>query len=186
MQKYPHLPPCKQLVAYETGFMALTAGRQVFTWGDERYGACLGRDPSEGSPAEEPGLVHALQDLPTGPITKVAAGGFVLAALTEGNDLYVWGGHPGRKTLPADLSDEPAPVDIGDQDIADVAVGESHILILTVSGRVFVIGTNSNGQLGSSEGSVESWTHVGLNLPVGAKAVQVVAGPRNSFIVIER
>lgn len=186
VQKYDHLPPCQQLVAYETGFIALTSGRHVYTWGDERYTACLGREPSEISPAHEPGLVDALQHLPTGPIIKVAAGGYVLAALTAGHDLYIWGGHPGRKTLSLDLSDEPTPLDIGDQDIADVAVGESHILVLTVSGRLLVLGTNSNGQLGSSEGPMESWTHVDLGLPVGAKVVQVATGPRNSFIVVER
>lgn len=36
-----------QLVAYETGFAALTSTGQVWTWGDERYTACLGRESSD-------------------------------------------------------------------------------------------------------------------------------------------
>jgi hypothetical protein len=40
--------PVIQLLAYETGFVALTPDGQVFTWGDERYAACLGRDPTVG------------------------------------------------------------------------------------------------------------------------------------------
>lgn len=165
--------------------MALTSEGDVYTWGDERYGACLGRDPSASSPADKPSLVVALQDLPTGSITKVAAGGYTLAALTKGYDVYVWGGHPGRKNVLADLSDEPTPVDCGPEDVADIAVGESHILVATISGRVFAVGANSNGQLGSLEESVESWTRIELHLPEWARAVQLAAGPRNSLIVVE-
>lgn len=166
--------------------MSLTLEGDVYTWGDERYGACLGREPSKDSPADEPGMVIALHDLPTGPIVKIAAGGYALAALTKGNDLYLWGGHPGRKTVPTDLSDEPAPVDIGDDDIADVAVGESHILIFTISGRLLAVGENTNGQLGSLGESVESWTLINLDLPVGSRIAHVVAGPRNSFVLVKR
>ena len=36
-----------QLVAYETGFAALTARGDVVTWGDERYAACLGREVTD-------------------------------------------------------------------------------------------------------------------------------------------
>ncbi|KAG6360094.1 hypothetical protein INS49_011150 [Diaporthe citri] len=138
-QNFPQLPPCQQLVAYEAGFAALMRTGEVYTLGDERYSACLGREVSPASPADEPGLVIALQDLPTGAISKIAAGGYMLAALTTGNDLYIWGGHPGRKTVPSDTTDEPTPVDIEGNDIADVAVGETHIIVLTTNGDVLVI-----------------------------------------------
>lgn len=178
------LPSCTQVVAYDTGFAALTSAGDVYTWGDERYGACLGRDISEASPAEKPGLVTALKDLPTGPISKLAAGGYMLAALTAGNDLYLWGGHPGRKTVPTDISEDPTPVVIDEQDVADVALGEAHIIVLTTGGKVYVIGQNSNGQLGLSLESTDSWMRVDLNLSKGKRAVGVAAGPRNSFIII--
>lgn len=179
------LPRCTQVVANDTGFAALTPTGDVYTWGDERYGACLGREISDELPAKKPGLVTALQDLPTGPIWKIAAGGYTLAALTTGNDLYLWGGHPGRKTVPADVSDEPVPVVIEDQDIADVAVGEAHLVVLTTEGTIFVIGHNRNGQLGLPIESTDSWKQVDLDLKHGRRAVGVATGPRNSFIIIE-
>lgn len=173
-------------MAYETGFAALTRTGDVYTLGDERYSACLGRETSPASPADEPGLVTALKDLPTGPISKIAAGGYVLAAVTTGNDLYIWGGHPGRKTVPADISDDPTPVDIEENDIADVAVGESHIIVLTTHGDVFVIGENGNGQLGLLSKLEESWHRVPLDLKDGRRVVGVQAGIRNSFLLVHK
>lgn len=185
-EDFPKLPPCQQLVAYETGFAALTNTGDVYTLGDERYSACLGREVSPASPADEPGLLTALQDLPTGPISKIAAGGYMLAALTTGNDLYIWGGHPGRKTVPADLSDEPTPVDIEEHDIADVAIGETHIIVLTTKGDVFVVGENGNGQLGLPSKSEESWARVPLVFKDGRRVVGVHAGARNSFLLVRK
>ncbi|CAN8103595.1 unnamed protein product [Discula destructiva] len=184
-QTFPDLPACAQVIAYETGFAALTSRGSVYTWGDERYGACLGREISEDDPAGKPGLVTALQDLPTGPIAKIAAGGYMLAALTTGNDLYLWGGHPGRKTVPVDVMDEPAPVVIEELDIADIAIGEAHLIALTTDGKVFVIGDNGNGQLGLPIESTDSWKQVDLNLQEDRQAIGVAAGPRNSFITIK-
>ena len=185
-QTFPRLPPCQQLVAYETGFAALTQTGDVYTWGDERYSACLGREVLPYSPADEPSIVTALQDLPTGPISKIDAGGYVLAALTTGNDLYIWGGHPGRKAVPADITDEPTPVDIEENDIVDVAVGETHIIALTTNGDVFVIGENGNGQLGLPSKSEESWRRVLLDLEDGLRVVEVQAGARNSFLLVHK
>lgn len=185
-QTFPQIPPCKQVVAYETGFAALTHTGQVYTLGDERYSACLGREASPANPADEPGLVTALQDLPTGPIAKIGAGGYILAALTTGNDLYLWGGHPGRKTVPADITDEPTPIDIEEKDIVDVAVGETHIIVLTTEGDVFVVGENGNGQLGLPSKSGESWSRVELGLKDGRGVVGVQAGARNSFLLVHK
>lgn len=173
-------------MAYETGFAALTRTGDVYTLGDERYSACLGREVSPLSPADEPGIVTALQELPTGPISKIAAGGYMLAALTTGNDLYIWGGHPGRKTVPADITDEPTPVDIEENDIADVAIGETHIIVLTTNGDVFVIGENGNGQLGLPNKSEDSWARVPLDLKDGRRVVGVQAGARSSFLLVHR
>lgn len=186
-QTFSDLPPSSQLVAYATGFATLTTTGAVYTWGDERYGACLGREMSaDASPAETPGLVTALQDLPTGPIAKIAAGGYVLAALTTGDDLYVWGGHPGRKAVLADLTEEPAPVVVGDElDVADMAAGDGHLIVLTTDGKVFVVGDNGNGQLGLPVELADSWRPVELNLAEGRKVVGVAAGPRNSFIIVK-
>ncbi|KAH6848306.1 regulator of chromosome condensation 1/beta-lactamase-inhibitor protein II [Chaetomium sp. MPI-CAGE-AT-0009] len=221
---FPGFPNITQLVAYETGFAALSSTGHAWTWGDERYTACLGREPSASryvptyighlthaalhspnpnhplptstnlkqntgtSPADRPGLVTDLDDLPTGPITKLAAGGYVLAALTAGNDLYCWG-HAGRSQVLDDLSDTPSPVVIDDKDIADVAVGEAHMLVLTTDGEVYVVGNNTNGQLGlPGIASTREWTRIDLAsvLGVGESVTGVAAGPRNSFLIVRR
>lgn len=113
----------------------------------------------------------------------------MLAALTAGNDLYCWG-HAGRAPRAlADallLSDTPSPVVVNDDDsdVLDVAVGGGHMLALTSQGCVFVLGKNSNGQLGlgpGGGGSVSSWTRVNLGSVV---VTGVAAGPRNSFLVV--
>jgi len=122
----------------------------VWTWGDIRYQACLGRDiRSNGSSncAAQPGLVTDLQSLPTGPITKIASGGFVTAALTAGHDLYLWGIDEFSH-----LDGQPTPLDIRDLDILDVGVGDSHVIILTSDRRVLVIGKGENGA-GDGRGS---------------------------------
>ncbi|KAK3387207.1 regulator of chromosome condensation 1/beta-lactamase-inhibitor protein II [Podospora didyma] len=145
-----------QVVAYDTGFAALSSTGQVYTWGDERFAICLGRDTDDDNPAHRPALVEDLQDLPTGRIVKIAAAGYILAALTAGNDLYCWG-HPGRSSPTLNgLTDRPSPIDIDDNDIADVGVGESHLIALTSGGQVYVVGDNTNGQLVDSTNS--SWT----------------------------
>jgi regulator of chromosome condensation len=139
------------------------------------------------SPANKPRAVAALQDLPTGPVVKLAAGGYVVAALTSGRDLYAWGGHPGRPALLEGLSGQPSPVLVDERDIVDVGVGESHLIALTSEGHVFAIGDNTNGQLGLETRSASSWTRVELALAGGGhKVTGVAAGPRNSFMVVEK
>lgn len=191
-----------QVVAYDVGFAALTSDGQVWTWGDPRFPESLGRDVAE-SPAESPGRVTALDDLPTGPIVKLAAGGYVLAAVSQGRDLYCWGGYSGRKpVLPEGVTGEPTPVIVevtttdGDNeelDVVDIGVGGGHMIVLAADGSLYVIGSNANGQLGlGNEGQnddilreevrLSAWTKVN-SLPPG-KGTTVYAGQRSSFVVI--
>jgi hypothetical protein len=44
---FPGFSEVIQLVAYETGFAALDREGRVFTWGDERYPMCLGREVTD-------------------------------------------------------------------------------------------------------------------------------------------
>ncbi|KAL8336350.1 hypothetical protein RB601_000256 [Gaeumannomyces tritici] len=181
-----------QLVAYDVGFAVLLATGNVWTWGDDRYPGCLARPVTNSQCSQTPGLVTDLEDLPTGKIKRIAAGGYLLAALTTGGDLYCWGGHPGRKAIIGDSSEDmlsgPVPVVVDeDADVTDVAVGESHLIVLTDRADVFVIGENSNGQLGLGKDrsvSARSWTRVELPqpLPQVREIVGVAAGPRCSFI----
>jgi alpha-tubulin suppressor-like RCC1 family protein len=145
------------------------------------------------SPGNIPSPVTDLDDLPTGPITKLAAGGYILAALTAGNDLYCWGQagrSPGSVTLDDNLTDAPSPVLIDDdKDVLDVAVGETHMIVLTADRAVYVLGDNANGQLGLPGVSVaKTWTCVDLDAVLGKGEIVtgVAAGPKSSFLIVHK
>ncbi|KAI5928035.1 RCC1/BLIP-II [Camillea tinctor] len=185
-RQFPETKQIVQLVAYETGFIALAEDGCVWSWGDERYAACMGREITPLSPAERPAVIEELEDLPTGKIVKVAAAGYVILALTEGHDLYAWGGHPGRQAILGDLSGSPTPVLVEENDIVDCSIGESHIIVLTENGDVYVIGDNSNGQLGLAVEKTATWVKVPLSLEEAHSVIGVRAGPRSSFILTKR
>jgi regulator of chromosome condensation len=130
-----------------------------------------------------PGIVEDLEDLPTGKIRKIAAGGYVLLALTEGNDLYGWGGHPGRPALVEGISGIPSPIMVEEKDILDCGVGESHIIVLTTDKDVYVAGKNNNGQLGIEANEAPSWTKAELLSARQQDIVAVETGPRSSFVL---
>lgn len=123
---------------------------------------------------------------------RVAAGSYTVVALTLSGSLYAWGmespgTHRRRQAIP-DLSDVPNYIDVdGDIDIDDVAVGESHAIVLADNGSVYVIGGNENGQLGLGlpfSERAQSWTRVDLDPGPGYRVVRVAAGPRTSFILV--
>ncbi|KAI0389733.1 regulator of chromosome condensation 1/beta-lactamase-inhibitor protein II [Xylariaceae sp. FL0594] len=171
-----------QLVAYETGFVALSRDGKVWSWGDERYTDPLGREITATRPATRPSPIEDLDDLPSGRVKKIAAGGYVVLALTENNDLYAWGGHPARRHGFLDIGRNITPVVIGENDILDCAVGETHIIVLASDGHVYVTGENTNGQLGLPVEKIVGWEKVSLSLEAGHTIVGVKAGQRSSLI----
>jgi regulator of chromosome condensation len=124
--------------------------------------------------------------LPTGKITKLATGGYLLMALTEGNDIYAWGGHPSRPAVIEEVSGQPTPLIVEDQDIVDCAVGESHAIVLTSEGEVYAVGNNTNGQLGLPVEKAASWTKVPLDSRPGSSISAIACGPRNSFLIVNK
>lgn len=142
------------------------------------------------SPADEPCTVLALSDLDD-PVSKVTAGGYTVAALTESGALYLWGmGSPGggsKLPIIVGLDDVPNYFEVdGDKDVRDIALGEYHAISLTADGCVYVIGGNEDGQLGLGKdagGRIDSWTRVNLHLPSDQHVVRVASGPRASFIL---
>jgi alpha-tubulin suppressor-like RCC1 family protein len=137
------------------------------------------------SSAATPCIVEDLSDLPTGSIVKISSGGYVTAALTSGNDLYVWGGRAGQPKLLDDLSGTPMPVDLDGEDVLDMSVGMDHMIALSTERRLYVVGSGDNGQLGVDEIQRNGWREVSLPLKPGMKIVSVYAGYKNSFLVVE-
>ncbi|KAK1826303.1 regulator of chromosome condensation 1/beta-lactamase-inhibitor protein II [Podospora conica] len=186
---WPPTPtPPTHLVSHATGFALLHPPSTVLTTSDPRFSSCLGR-PSDSPDVPHP--VPDLLDLPTGPVVKIdsSSSGYVLAALTAGGDLYVWG-HAGRAEAAGlggmEVTGDVTPVVVDDHDVADVAVGEGHVVVLTTTGEVFGIGSNGNGQLGLGEEveGTEAWTRIGEEVPAGKEVVGVVAGPRSTFLLV--
>ncbi len=107
------------------------------------------------------------------------------AALTAGNDLYIWGGRPGQQKILSELSGRPVPVDLDGEDVQDIAIGFEHMLAITVTNRLFVIGSGSNGQLGLGVKQLKAWEEVTLPLKENQQIVKVYAGYKSSFLIIE-
>jgi alpha-tubulin suppressor-like RCC1 family protein len=64
---------------------------EIYTWAtDRRYPECLGRDPEE-QPPEIPAKIPYFSETK---IVKVAAGGYMTAALSEDGELFLWGRSP--------------------------------------------------------------------------------------------
>ncbi|KAI4172307.1 MAG: hypothetical protein LQ346_008624 [Caloplaca aetnensis] len=187
------------LVATSTSFIVLTGDHRVETFGDPRYPALLARTPRDRSHAEFRSVVSALDGIP---IRKVVAGSWMVAALSEENDVYVWGHalpqSPAKKDH-ARLSkllnavnengerEDVHLVDIaGGADVQDVAVGDEHIVLLATDGRVWGLGSNEYGQLGLGEevkGTAGEWALLRAT-GQGAKCVEVKAGPLTTFLVV--
>lgn len=125
------------------------------------------------------------------PVVHITAASYTLAALTKSGSIYAWGRpssgtHRQPQALP-NLDGVPNYVCVADDaDITDMAIGDGHAIALTTEGSVYVIGSNSNGQLGLGEttaSKVESWTLVDFQAPEGNVISRVAAGPRTSFII---
>lgn len=74
----------------------------------------------------------------------------------------------------------------GGKDVQEVALGESHALVLTTDGCVYALGDNHNGQLGLGtefRGMAEDWVNIGFIASDGQQVVSIGAGPRSSFII---
>lgn len=159
------------LLANNAGFTLLTSNGEVYTWGDERFPECLGRDVTPGtSPARKPYIVEELTGLG---VKKIVSRGWSSGCITQGGECYFWGGRPGRSDdwrggeghvvesilgLPpmsgAEVEDthvvKMAAIDVVGREIhaADVALGNNHALIVREGEReLWGIGSNAYGQM---------------------------------------
>ncbi|EPE27293.1 RCC1/BLIP-II [Glarea lozoyensis ATCC 20868] len=182
-----------QIVANATAFQALSSTGEVVSWGDSRYPQVLARPVTDQTPAKTPHPILSVRDLPTGRIRKISAGPYFTAGITTGNDLYIWGQPPPGpeneeepNPINSLLDDDAVSIDCHGHDILDVACGKDCMLVLTVNHKLFVLGSNANGQLGLGDvESVAEWTEVTLPLKEGGIIKSVHTGYKNSFVVVE-
>lgn len=167
----------------------MTVTGEVLTFGSPLNARSLGREPTVSDPADLPSAIPLLGGIP---IDKVAAGGWIGAAMSQDRDLYIWGGRAGEerriKALP-NLSDDEAVrlVDIkGGVDVLDVSVGSGHVIALTAEGEVWAAGDGGYGQLGSRKKKYEEdWVRVRGEWEGKGKVIGVGCGFWCSWIVVD-
>jgi alpha-tubulin suppressor-like RCC1 family protein len=129
--------------------------------------------------------VQELSEIPD-KVMKISSGGYVTAALTAGNNIYIWGrqGHP---ELSEPLTGSPIPLDLEGLDFQDVAVGLDHVMLLTTERRILIVGAGGNGQLGlgTEVKKVKDWKEVKIPLKHGQQAVKLHTGYKNSFVIVD-
>lgn len=81
------------VLAAATSFTALTSSGEVLTYGSALHPQTLGRTPTPSNPANTPCPIPFLGGIP---IRQIAVGGWIGAAVSEDDDLYVWGGQAGE------------------------------------------------------------------------------------------
>lgn len=186
---YPILAPLRSLRGSATCFVALTSTDEVLTFGSALHPQNLGRTPTPANPAEVPCPVSFLGGIS---IDKIAAGGWIGAAVSEDRDLYVWGGQAGAakklNALPKFSDGEEARlVDInGGVDVVDVGVGSEHIIALTGDGEVWVTGEGDCGQLGTGTTNFEeNWVRVRGDWEANGRVIGVGCGVWCSWVLVD-
>lgn len=131
----------------------LTEEGAVYCWGaGEQLGAPSATlDPSEDNCGLGPGIGAPCAHAPV--LTELAAaartlfvGATMTCALTLDDQLWCWGRLPGE--LEPVLAPRQVPAPTG---VSTVAVGETHLCILTTAGEASCLGSNSEGTLGTGE-----------------------------------
>jgi alpha-tubulin suppressor-like RCC1 family protein len=119
-----------------------------------------------------------------GEIILMAAGRSFSILLTKEGSLYLWGNNSHGELGSGDYKAQRVPQfrSFAEDPIENIAVGPSHILVLTLSGKVLAWGDNTNHQLGLvNEGDVLSPTHV--DFP--EKITSIATGFHHSYAIGE-
>lgn len=140
----------------------------VWAWGsNDSMQLGDGTFDDQGIPQIVPGLTN---------VVSIAGGMSASAAVKSDGSVWWWG------TLPVNsIARAEAPTAIPSaQNAKDVAVGESHIVILCRDGSVLTLGGNSSGQLGNGGYDENA---VAAPVPGISDAVAIVAGSNYSAVL---
>jgi len=111
---------------------------------------------------------------------QIAAGAYHNLALASDGTLWAWGrgdrGQLGNGANSHVLSPEAVLAIPGGRNIASIAAGDVHSMVLATDGTMWTWGGNSDGQLGNG-GTTDSWSPQPVNaLPGGRVPIQIAAG----------
>jgi hypothetical protein len=169
---------CMSFVGGATAFALLKTDGTVLTWGDNHRRWELGRIPEQNTPAEQPAILEHLAGIP---IKKIDAQLGLYGALSEYNDLYIWGEATsiGRDNPKLDSFREAINlVDLGeDVNVVDFGLGAAHLLCVTDEGIVYGLGSNIDGQLLTASTVCSEWRQI-----QNVKASKIVCGYWTTFL----
>ncbi|XP_069690185.1 RCC1 domain-containing protein 1 [Periplaneta americana] len=170
---------------------------EVFSWGIGSRGQLGHSDlENEDETARQVDVLAGLR------VTRVAAGGWHSAAVTDSGDLYTWGwNNSGQLGFPTCAEEQqqcdksetcsteavsilnfPLPVN-WDKTIMNVGCGSRHTVVLLDDGSVWGCGWNAFGQLGTSPKTMQScWKMHKLELPSKCVAQDVLCGAWSTMV----
>ncbi len=141
--------------------VALDSTGRVWAWGQNNKGQ-LGNGTLEDSVTKQPVLIAKMGKDKYGNETvidenqltnvkQIAVGEYHAAALTDNNEVYVWGynyfGQTGNDSIRKELYAQKVSGLEGKQ-VKQIVTGANFTLALTTSGELFGLGDSANGQLG--------------------------------------
>src|SRR3990172_9580441 len=116
---------------------------QMYVWGLNSRGQLgLGSLGAECVPQK---LVFPFEDFN---ILKICCGGYYTTALTESNDVCVWGDNSHGQLGLGHTDHQTRPQKLNLHDIICVSCGPDHTIVLTKSKKAYSCGINDYGQLG--------------------------------------
>nr|XP_046256158.1 regulator of chromosome condensation [Scatophagus argus] len=134
-----------QVIAGGMHTVCLSETGHVYTFGCNDEGA-LGRDTTEEGSEMVPGKV-TLEN-----VVQVSAGDSHTAALTDDGTVYIWGAFRDNNGVigllePMKTSNIPVKVPVMEP-VVKIASGNDHLVLLTLEGNLYSLGTGEQGQLG--------------------------------------
>ena len=162
---------------------ALTAGGQLYTWGNNSRGQLgLGRTSDM---VFTPTLVESLAGLP---LAGICCGGNHTVAVTRSGAVFAWGSNSHGQLGLGDTTDRAWPGQVSTLRSlrvlpGGVRAGLEHTIALTEEGGVFSWGSGRCGQLGHGTTSNEIQPRKIMEL-MGTVVSQIAAGDRHSLALV--
>ncbi|VDK21521.1 unnamed protein product [Anisakis simplex] len=146
--------------------VAVVESGRVFVWGLQPDGRTI------YSPKE-------IEFFMTLPVVQVNAGFDYCVALTASGSIFVWGNNEYGQLGTSDNNERTTPCEVKtlhSLNVVHVACGHSHTVALTYEGRLFVCGSDSFGQLGSSRKCASQNTMLAVTEMLGSHVTRVACG----------
>eukprot|EP00475_Leptophrys_vorax_P023127 TRINITY_DN3153_c0_g1_i1.p1 TRINITY_DN3153_c0_g1~~TRINITY_DN3153_c0_g1_i1.p1 ORF type:complete len:528 (+),score=150.97 TRINITY_DN3153_c0_g1_i1:104-1687(+) len=169
--------------------LAVSSSGELFAWGWGKGGR-LGVPPSPEIETDSTWVEPLPKSVkfPDGvKIVKAAAGQSSSAAISSEGHLYTWGsGRWGALGLGLSEDDQILPViveSLKNEQVVDISIGDSHMIVFTKSNKVYTWGRNDYGQLGRTE-QKQDGVPAEVVFPEGGVTAFVAAGKSHSLAVV--